>query len=158
MNIVAAIYAMIILLFSACSPPPPPATLKGWDVVGDSTLFVANDRDPIPGARSFPGSSPHDGAPSTKSSPQIMWVYAGTNIGGGQPGPSDDVWSMIAACGGKRCKVVLQGVSPEYDAAVLRTQLPVCDLRPLHINRPDGTHPDDAGDVTMSEGIKACMR
>ncbi len=156
-TLIAIVAAAAALGMVACTPAPSQPAPSLVDVVGDSTLFLSNKAQDIPGSRAFPGSSPFDAAGSVTGS-SILWVYAGSNVGSGQPGVEDDVAAMVKACEGRRCRVAVEGVVKAYDDEIVRTFPLLCDLRQLRIQRPDGVHPDEAGARLMSTAIQACAR
>lgn len=136
-------------------------------VPGDSTLYGAQRVVSIPGAAGFPGASPVDALPGVLARPgvKVMWVFVGSNVGGGEPGPADDVAAMLQArAAGHKTLVVLQGVVPEYDDAVRAafTETEICDLVELGVAativRPDGIHPDEIGYVTLGNAVNDCGR
>jgi hypothetical protein len=161
---VGALAALVLVGLTACSPVlrqlgpgDDEASAEPWAIVGDSTLYLANQADSIPGSRGWPGASPYDAIEGIAGDARVLWVYVGSNLGNGRPGVDDDIRAMTDACRTRECTVTVEGVVGDYDQAVRAHFRRLCDLSLLDIARPDGTHPDIAGAKVMSRAIKGCL-
>jgi hypothetical protein len=159
-----ALAALALVGLTACSPVLHQLALGDdetagapWAIVGDSTLYLADQADPIPGSRGWPGASPYDAIEGIAGDDRVLWVYVGSNLGNGRPGVDDDIRAMTDACQTRECMVTVEGVVGDYDRAVRAHFRRLCDLSLLDIARPDGTHPDTAGAKVMSRAIKGCL-
>jgi hypothetical protein len=161
---VRALAVLALVGLTACSPVlrqlglgDDEASAEPWAIVGDSTLYLADQADSIPGSRGWPGASPYDAIEGIAGDDRVLWVYVGSNLGNGRPGVDDDIRAMTDACRTRECMVTIEGVVGDYDRAVRAYFRRLCDLSLLDIARPDGTHPDTAGATVMSRGIKSCL-
>jgi hypothetical protein len=159
---VGALAALALVGLTAYSPVlrqvgDDEVSAEPWVIVGDSTLYLADQADSIPGSRGWPGASPYDAIDGIAGADRVVWVYVGSNLGNGRPGVADDIRAMTDACRTRECMITVEGVVGDYDRAVRAHFRRLCDLSLLDIARPDGTHPDTAGAKVMSRAIKGCL-